>query len=91
MDPSDGKNLFREARLAARHCIFPEQAKLVRDRTDECKAVFDRFNISASKRDFEELVAAWTRLLLALAALGPMATPPGSQGGALPVPQARAA
>lgn len=80
------ENVFREARTIALYCIFPERRDALRARVDECKEVFDRFNISASREDFQELVGAWTRMLLAMDAVGPYVKPPPVTGGRLHAP-----
>lgn len=80
------ENVFREAREIARWCIFPERRDLLRARTDECKEVFDRFNLSASREDFQELVGVWTRMLQAMDAVGPFVNNPAPCGGKMPVP-----
>lgn len=82
------ENVFREARTIAQYCIFPERRAILRQRVDECKEVFDRFNISASREDFQELVGKWTRMLQAMDAVGPFVGGPPPQGGALPIPKA---
>ena len=79
-------NVFREAREIARHCIFPERRERLREHVDTCKEVFDRFNLSASREDFQELVGAWTRMLLAIELVGPWVDGPSRGGGAMPVP-----
>lgn len=89
--PVTHESLFKEARSIAQHCILPASRDLLRQRTDECEEIFDRFNISASRRDMEALVAAWTRLLIAMKSVGPMASDPCSSGGRLPVPKSQAA
>lgn len=81
------ENVFREAREIARWCIFPERREQLRQRVDECKEIFDRFNISASREDFSELVACWTRMLLAIELVGPWVDGPSPRGGKLPVPR----
>lgn len=81
-----GQNVFREAREIARYCIFPERREQLRQRVDECKETFDRFHLSASKLDMEELVARWTRMLLAIDAVGPYVNGPTTNGGKAPVP-----
>lgn len=80
------ESVFREARAIASHCIFPERRDILRRRIDECKEVFDRFNISASREDFQELVARWTRMLQAMDAVGPYVGGPAPGGGKMPVP-----
>ncbi len=85
------ENVFREARLIARHCIFPERRQQLNDAVDACKAVFDRFNVSASRADFQELVGLWTKMLIAMDAVGPWVGPPPVTGGRLPVPAQQAA
>jgi len=79
-------NVFREAREIARHCILPERRDALRARTDECKEVFDRFNVSASREDFQELVGRWTRMLQAMDAVGPYIGPPPERGGRMSAP-----
>lgn len=59
-----------------------------RERADACKEIFDRFNISASREDFRDLVASWSRLLLAMDACGPYVGPPTLTGGKMPVAMA---
>lgn len=85
------ENVFREARLIARHCIFPERRENLRQRVDECKEHFDRFSISASREDMLSLVASWTRMLLAMDAVGPFLGDPPESGGRMPVPAQHAA
>ncbi len=80
------ENVFREARDIARHIWLTERRDQLRERTDTCKEVFDRFQISASREDFQELVGAWTRLLMAMDVAGPYVQPPPAGGGKLPVP-----
>jgi hypothetical protein len=79
-------SVFREARAIANHCISPERRDILRQRIDVCKEVFDRFNISASREDFQELVAHWTRMLRAMDAVGPYSGGPAPGGGKMPVP-----
>lgn len=81
------ENVFREARTIANHCLFRERRDDLRLKTDECKEVFDRFNISASREDFQELVGRWTRMLVAMDAVGPYVGPPPERGGHMPVPR----
>jgi hypothetical protein len=78
-------NVFREAREIVRCCTMPSYRDILRDRVDEAKAIFDRFTISASKTDFEQLLAAWTRMLLAIDAAAPFVGAPPPTGGRLPV------
>ena len=85
------ENVFREARTMAMHCVYPAQGAILRERADECKEVFDRFNISATREDMELLVARWTRLLIAIKATAPFVSPPPATGGRLPVPRMKAA
>jgi hypothetical protein len=80
------ENIFREARAIASHCIFPQRRDILRQRIDECKEVFDRFNISASREDFQELVGLWTRMLQAMDAVGPYIGGPSPGGGKMPIP-----
>lgn len=68
-------------------CTSPTRRDILRSRCDECKEVFDRFNISASREDFRHLVARWSRLILAMDACGPYVDGGGAQGGKLPRPQ----
>jgi hypothetical protein len=83
---SGDKNVFREAREIARCCTLPSYRDVLRNRVDEAQEAFDRFHVSASKVDFEELLAKWTRMLLAIDAAKPFVGPPPSNGGSLPIP-----
>lgn len=73
------------------YCVNPLHRDILRQRTDECKEVFDRYNLSASREDFELLVGRWTRLLLAIKAASPWTGGTPAQGGRLPVPKSPAA
>lgn len=75
------ENVFREARLIAMHCISSHHAANLRKAADDCKEVFDRFNISCSREDFRELVGLWTKLLLVMDLTAPYVEPPTPQGG----------
>lgn len=68
-------------------CLNTPVKERLKDRTDECKEIFDRFNISASREDMQQLVATWSRMLLAMDAAGPWVFGPSTPGGRLPVPQ----
>jgi len=72
--------MFKECRLAAQSCKDEVKRAALRHRTDECKEVFDRFNLSASREDMEALVAAWTRMVRALDRVAPL--PDGDPAGA---------
>jgi hypothetical protein len=87
MNEHASDNLFREARNIAMFCTSPTRRDILRLRCDECKETFDRFNLSASKLDFEELVGRWTRLLLAMDACGPYVDGGTTVGGKLPAPK----
>lgn len=80
-------NIFLEARTAARHCNDTAKKTRLVERTDICKETFDRFAISASRRDMELLVADWTRMLIALAAVRSAPDPGQPVGGRLRAPQ----
>jgi len=79
------KNVFREAREIVRCCTMPSYRDVLRDRVDEAFAAYGQFNVSASKVDFEALLAAWTRMLLAIDAAKPFVGPPAPNGGTAPV------
>lgn len=65
------------------YCVNTPVKERLRARVDECKEVFDRFNISASRDDMQALVAAWTRMLIAMDAAGPWVGGGNPVGGRL--------
>lgn len=69
------------------HCVYPAKRDILRQRTDYCFDIFNRFNLSASKDDFKELVAAWSRMLLAMDACGPYVGGTTPEGGKMPRPK----
>lgn len=79
-------NIFKDARLIARHCLDKTKRERLVERCDEAKEVFDRFAISASSDDMEHLVAAWTRLLVAMDDCGPWRGGEPSGAGRLRLP-----
>jgi hypothetical protein len=79
------ESIFREARTIAQHCINPCIRDALRARTDECQELFDRFSITACREDFAQLVAAWTRMLIAMDRAGPWVGGAPTVGGRLPV------
>lgn len=79
-------SIFKEARGIAQHCKDPARQRMFRDVTDECKAVFDRFAISASQSDMELLIAMWTKLLIAMKHMPPV-NPTDPLAGGMPVPR----
>lgn len=81
-------NIFLDARTAARHCNDTAKKTRLVERTDKCKETFDRFAISASRSDMELLVADWTRMLIALAAVHSTPGPGQPVGGKAPLPEA---
>ncbi len=75
-------NLIREARAAALVCTDYTKRVTLQRVTDELHDVFGRFTVSCSRADMSDLVAAWTRVILALNDL-PVLIDPG--GGRRPV------
>lgn len=73
-------SLIKEAREIARHCPKLECAKILRDDTDELADVCRQFAISNSREDMQALVAAWTRVLLDIAAINKLGDDPTPQG-----------
>ena len=65
------QNVFREARMMAMSCVLQAKANKLVEAAVACRAVFDRFNVSASRADFKELVGLWTIMLLAMDDCGP--------------------
>lgn len=85
-------SIFKEARLIAASCTDPDRRAKLRADTDNCKEVFDRFNLSASREDMVELVACWSRLLRSMEHVGPINEGPTTTGGRVRLePQAAAA
>lgn len=66
------RSVFKEARAIIQSCTDKPRRDILRDRVDECKEVFDRFAISASKDDMVELIGTWTRMLQAIDAVAPL-------------------
>lgn len=73
--PRSQKNVFKQARLVLQAAPASKRRDYLRDTVDLCKETFDRFAISASQEDMEELVARWTHLKIALGAMPPLAEP----------------
>jgi len=73
-------NMFKFARDVAYRCPDREKRTMLRERCDEAKEAFDRFNLTAATVDMEILVACWSRLLLAIDLVGPL--PDGDPLGA---------
>jgi hypothetical protein len=71
MAASFDEHIFREARVIALCCTLPSKAAALEEASGACREVFDRFNISASRTDFQLLVGLWTRMLLAMDDCGP--------------------
>ena len=70
------ENIFREARDLARWCLNPDLRERLRDITDECRNVFDRFHVSASTEDFRELVGLFTKMSLIMDCARPWVSSP---------------
>ena len=67
--------LIKEARDAAIFCNDSGKRALLRHLTDEVQDAFGLFTVSCSREDMERLVAAWSRLILALNELPVTPTP----------------
>lgn len=64
-------SMFKEARLVASYCTDSGKRQILRDRIDECQADYDVFSVCPSQVAMETLVGSWTRMLIAVAAVGP--------------------
>lgn len=84
------ENVFKEARLIARHCVSLERRDILRARIDDCKEHYDIFCLSPTRNGMLELTASWTRMLLAIDAVGPIGTP-DPPAGRLPAPREQVA
>ena len=80
------KSFLKHAREVARHCKDKVPKQILRDRTDELQNVYSRFTISCSCDDMEALVAAWTRVALAVNAIQQLGGD-NPNAGAMPVPE----
>jgi hypothetical protein len=76
----DDENVFKEGRLIARHCVSAERRDILRARIDECKQDYDVFAIAPTRNGMLGLVASWTRMLMAMDAIGPIGTPDDPAG-----------
>lgn len=79
-------NVFKEAREILRTSPDAERNAVLRAAVDTCKEAFDLFVIDATTTKMQELVGAWTRLVIAIDGMGPLggdATP----AGRVPVPK----
>jgi hypothetical protein len=81
-------SMFKAARAVADNCKDKTRRDILRARVDLCRADFDRFSVSASQVDMEQLVASWTRMLLAVAAVDPLGGEPAG-AGKVPVPRSK--
>lgn len=73
-------SLIKEAREIARHCPHLMQKTILRDHTDLLADICRQFAISNSREDMKTLVAAWTRVLLDIAAINKLGDDPTPQG-----------
>jgi hypothetical protein len=65
-------SIFREVRDVASNCKDETRRDILRGRIDLCRADFDLFVISPTQAHMQDLVASWTRLLMAIAAVAPI-------------------
>ncbi len=72
-------NLIKEARNAALFCNDYTKRVTLQRVTDELHDVFGRFTVSCSREDMTDLVAAWTRVILALNDLPVLVDPDGGR------------
>ncbi len=79
-------SLLKEATDAARACTDARKRKALQERTDELRDAFGRFTISCNRADMLDLVATWSRVILALNSLPPLPEH-GPNGGRAPVPK----
>lgn len=79
-------SMFKAARAVADNCRDPVRRNILRDRIDACREAFDVFCVTASQTHMETLVARWTRMLLAIAAIDPLGGEP-TGAGRMPVPR----
>lgn len=79
-------SMFKAARLVADNCKSKAHRDILRERVDTCHAAFDVFCVGPSQANMECLVGAWTRMLLAVEACGPMGNGPTDTGGRLDAP-----
>ncbi len=68
-------DLIKEGRAAASFCNNSDRRALLHRLTDEVQDTFGLFAVSCSREDMERLVAAWSRLILALNELPVTPTP----------------
>lgn len=73
-------SIFKEARTIARHCRDATRRNILRERTDLAQERYDLFKVEPSRFNMVELVNAWTRMLLAIDAIPPIATDPENAG-----------
>jgi len=59
-------NLIKEAREAARTCASYNKRITLNACVDELQDAFGLFTVSCSRQDMQNLVRAWTRVILAL-------------------------
>ncbi len=79
-------SLLKEATEAARACSDTRKRKALQERTDELRDAFGRFTISCNREDMAYLVAAWSRVILALNSLPPLPEH-GPNGGRMAAPK----
>lgn len=66
-------NVFKEAREILRTSPDKARCNILRERVDACKEAYDYFCVSATTAAMQELLGHWTRLVLAINAMGPLA------------------
>lgn len=79
-------NVFKEAREILRTSPDAERNAVLRSAVDACKEAFDLFVVDATTARMQELVARWTKLVIALNGMGPLGGD-NSVGGRVSVPQ----
>jgi hypothetical protein len=80
-------SLFKEARAIAAACKDQARRDILRERVNEAQEAADLFHLTACQDDMERLVGAWTRMLLAMGAIGPCGDEPTGQGGKVALPK----
>lgn len=73
-------NVFKEARAIAQACYDKTRRDLLRARIDEAKEAFDLFTLHPTREAMADMVARWSRMLLAIDAVSPIGTDPTPQG-----------
>jgi hypothetical protein len=78
-------SLIKDARIAAMYCVDHIKRRVLIERTDELQNIFGLFTVSCDQADMEQLVGAWTRVVIAMKNLPPLPEH-GPKGGRQPLP-----